>query len=194
MIEKPLIDETFGAVVVDESVADKSVKAVTMPFVPSNAFLVRADKPTWIQVCKGKVAITNGFLWCDEDIGEFHGKEMVVEKTDDGWEVFLPRTTLEFDWFTVHLNGTYIIKDGCMFAAGLSPEPGCVYKDEDLMVIIDEKGITEVKHGIRLKPLNPRKVFKMEKIWFREKVLYGPEQYVEWMKNHLWPKPHFTRL
>jgi len=48
--------------------------------VPDNAALVSIDPPVWVQFGRGKVLITRGAIWLDEDIEEHESEWLVVEK------------------------------------------------------------------------------------------------------------------
>ena len=64
----------------------KSIRLITRKTVPPNAFLISADPPVWLQVCRGALLVTRGMLWCpDFTIGEYHDEFVTITRDGDGW-------------------------------------------------------------------------------------------------------------
>jgi len=71
------------------STNDEAVPLIRRQSVPTNAALVSIDPPVWIQFGKGKVLITRGALWLDEDIEEHKSDWLVIQRDNDHYKVLL---------------------------------------------------------------------------------------------------------
>jgi len=176
---KPLVDYNFGRVLFDPLAEEKSVKITTMRKIPRNAFLVSILNPTWLQVCRGKVAITSGFLWCDEDIGEYSGKELAIKKAGNEWLVKLPHISGKAIAAFYSLKGQYGLRGNKMYKAGTLPDgENALFSDNSIRIMIDGTDVVAVTEGLEANRIPYNELFVMDKIEFNGERLYGPRYYV----------------
>lgn len=149
-------------------------KLASMPRIPDNAWLIRINPLTWIQVCKHGFLITRGAFWCDEEIGETSYSEhgFGVSRHGDKWLVMLPRIVYSripyYDLF-VATEGRFIQE----WHWG-NVSDGVVFKNSSYEISFDGDNYRGSEYFERL----PKEYLRMVKIHDDDKVIYVPYAHI----------------
>lgn len=77
--------------------ADKGIELKNLPRIPENAFVISVDPLYFLQIGEGKLLITDGIYWLDENPREVCRKSFCFGKNEKGWFLNIGVPTMILD-------------------------------------------------------------------------------------------------